>query len=577
MKWIRTKGLIALIVTVSVISVFLALAAGPLIKFVLESQLTSANKAEVNIEELGLSYWPLEMAIIGIQATDKEKPTSNIIEIDKALLAIKTESLLKRKIVITDMQLENIQFATQRKYKGEIELESKVEGQDENSITQAVQNAVASNNSLELPDINSLLEKTELTTPAAYENFENKVEETKKSWQEIDDFLADDEKWSVYKNKYYRLKSEYKNGNTRAKLKSLKKLKELNSQIKKELDVVREQKRKLKDDYEALNLVYKTAKKAPANDFSKLKSSYSLDSANIENITRLIFGDEIANYSHLAKKYYIKLKPYLESDEKKAELEIKRKKGRYINFEDRKPEPGFLIEKSGFTAVLPSGMFHGTALNITSDQSIQNNKTVIELEGKKLKHSKKEEINIVIDVRNKKSTELGFSYDIYERKLTNYKVSGGDTLPLLIEGSTLNLTSDIKLIKNTLAGKAKAKFNAVKFKSTRDVKGNSLPSMIAASLLKVNEFEIVATATGKVLKPKLKIASDIDNKINKQLKARFSQIKKEYESELKEGLKQRFADKTERFENAKSEVDGYNKRLDEKQEKIMGQLNKYKK
>lgn len=577
MKWIRAKGLIAILVTVSVISIFLALAVGPLIKFVLESQLTSVNKAEVNIEELELSYWPLELAIIGIQATDKEKPTSNIIEIDKVMLAIKLESLLKKKVVVTDMQLENLQFATQRQYKGEIERESEVEGQDENSITQSVKNAVASTNSLELPDINSLLEKAELTTPDAYENFEKKAEETKKSWQEIDNFLADDEKWNVYKNKYNLLKSEYKNGNTRTKLKALKKLKKLNTEIKKELSIVRDQKRKLKDDYAALNLMYKAAKKAPSNDFSKLKDSYSLDSANIENITRLIFGDEIANYSQLAKKYYIKIKPYLETDENKVELEIEREKGRYINFEDREPEPGFLIEKAEFTAKLPSGMFHGTALDITNDQSIQNNKTVIELEGKKLKHSEKEEIKLVIDVRNKKSTELNFSYDISERKLIDYKVSGGDTLPLLIESATLDLTSDVKLIKSTLTGKAKAKFNEVKFKSTRDIAGNSLPSMITASLLKVNKFEIDATATGKVLKPKLKIASDIDNKINKQLKAKLSQIKKEYEGELKEGLTKYFADKTERFEKSKSEVDGYKKRLDIKQEEIMAKLNKYKK
>jgi len=101
--------------------------------------------------------------------------------------------------------------------------------------------------------------------------------------------------------------------------------------------------------------------------------------------------------------------------------------------------------------------------------------------------------------------------------------------------------------------------------------------MIAASFLNINDFSIKALANGKVLKPKIKIKSDIDNKINKQLKARFSQIRKDYEKNLKDRLNQRYAGQRKKIETKMAAIEQYKKKLDDKRAALESKLNKYKK
>jgi len=573
MKLIRTKGLISLFIGLPLLIVLLVFLSGPLLKLILESQLGSLNGAEVNIENVDISYSPLTVTLSGLQATDKETPKKNIVSFDKALLEIKSESLLKGKFIISDMQLETVQFSTQRKQSGQVynKETAEQETQEKNN-----QQASFASGSLDVPDINELIDKADLKSPAAFKAFEEQADKTKKSWKEVEVFLEDKKKWDGYKQRYRQIKAEYKKGNTKKRLKALKKLKKLNKEIKFELKIFSQQRKQLKADYKNLKQAYKAAKNAPDDDLDIMKNSYSLNSDNLENISRLIFDDKITGYLVLAKKYYKKLQPYLESDEEEL-VAVERSQGKFVLFKDRDPEPDFLIEEASFSAHLPSGVFQGKATDIASDQAVQNKASLIQLRGEKLKHSKAEEIKLVLDVRNKKIPQVKFSYDIEARNISNYKVAGGDTLPLVMKSAQLDLNSEVNLIKNQVKGHLNSHFSHVSFASNKDTSGRSLSSIIAAAFLKVDAFKIDAYAHGKVLKPKLKIKSDIDNKINKLLKVRLNQIREEYALELKEKLKNRYADKLGKIENVMSGLDKYKKDLEAKQNALESKLNKYKK
>ena len=573
MKMIRTKGLLSLFIGLPLLLVVLMFISGPVVKLILESQLSSINGAEVNIDAVDISYWPFTMTLSDLQATDKESPEQNLIAVDKALLAIKSESLLKGKLVISDMKLENIQFSTARKSQGEV---FKNEATEVETTDPSNQKAGFVSGSLDIPDINDLMNKADLKSPAAFKAFEEEADKTKKSWHEVEVFLDDKKKWDAYKVRYRKIKAEYKKGNTKQRLKALKKLKSLNKEIKVELKTFSQQRKKLKTDFNNLKQTYKAAKDSPDNDLDTMKNSYSLNSNNLENISRLIFDDKITGYVSLAKKYYKKIQPYLES-EKEESVQTERSKGKYVLFEDHEPEPDFLIEDASFTARLPSGLFQGTATDIASNQKVQNKASVMQLKGDKLKHSKAEEMKLVVDVRDKKASIVKFSYDITARKISDYKVAGGDTLPLVMKSAQLDMSSEISLINNKLKGNLDSHFTHVNFISNKDTSGRSLSSIIAAAFLKVDRFKIDATANGKVLKPKLKIKSDIDNKINKQLKVRLNQIKKEYALELKAKLKQRYAGQLENVENIMSGINKYKKDLEDKQSALENKLNKYKK
>jgi len=573
MKDIRVKALLAFVISLSVIAVLSYLFAGTLLKWILQSQLTAANGAEVNIAEVKLGVSPLQLRITGIEVTDKETPKENLVEIDSAQVELSTGSLLKSKVIIRDLSIENIRFSTQRASAGKIVTEADDEGVEQQPLEKSEGVTTAS---LELPDIDRLMDNAGLQTPAVFDALDKKADAVKQSWAEMEAYLDDKKKWDSYNSRYEKIKADYKKGNTKARLKALKALKKLNKEIKKDLKTFSVQRKNLKNVYNELKAAYKKAKQTPDEDLNKIKNSYQLDGAGMENISRVLFGENITGYLVIAKKYYKKIQPYLETEETVI-MQVERQQGRYVHFKDFNPEPDFLVEKARFSAMLPSGEFVGSAKDITADQHKQNKPSVVKLSGKNLKHSEAEDISLTVDLRSKKERKLNFTYDISGRQINDYKVAAGDTLPLMMNTAQLDLKSNIKYQNKRINGIAEGKFTQVKFSSQRDTSGRNLASMIASSIEKVSDFNVDVRATGKALKPELKIKSDIDNKVNKQLKHRFKQIKTEYEKEIKEKFKQRYGDKIKSIEDKMASIDNYKLSLESSQDALKNKLSRYKK
>lgn len=578
MKVIRLKGLLSLLGFTGVLFIILFFFSGTIAKSIFESQLSELNSAEVNIESVEISYWPFNIVINSLEMTDKEKPETNFIELEKAVLAIDTDSLLKGNFVISELQADKIAFAGKRTRPGKVYVkkESASNEKAESAATEdASDKTVLPTTTLELPDINELMAKAGLESEPAFKLVEQKAEETKQSWNEINAWVEDKKKWKEYEDRYNALEKLVKKGNTKQKITALKDLKILNKEIKAEFKIFNENKKKLRTDYNELEKLYNQAKKLPASDYEKLKSSYSFDADNIGNISRLFFDDEISAYITMANNYYKKIKPYLSSDEENA-VKVARDKGKVIKFKDDNPEPGLLIKKAGFTAILPSGLFDGKAKDLSLDQTVNNKVSTIELNGSGLKHSKAEIIKAKFDFRNKDKSVVMISYDIEQRKIADYKIAGGKVLPLVMKTADLNLNAKAEIINGSINAVINNRFRHVGFNSNKDQSGNSLSAMIVSSMMKVEEFDVDANITGKFSKLKFKVKSDIDNKINKNLKIRVDQMKKEYEADLKKALYAKYQPDLDKIESSLSGIKKYKKALDEKQDDLEKKFSKAK-
>ncbi|MCK5335196.1 MAG: TIGR03545 family protein [Gammaproteobacteria bacterium] len=573
MSIIRVKGLLGLVtVTVLVVS-SLFLFSGTIVKSILQSQLSSANGAEVNIDRVEVGYWPFNIVVIGIQVTDRDQPELNLVAIEQASLEISTNSLLKGLFVANDLRLDEIVFSTQRGTPGEIYAEAEKKAKQTAPVDQKSDTGLAST-SFELPDINELMNKADLKTEAAFTAVDNQATLTKQNWIEIQTWLDDKKKWKAYETRYKELEKTIKKGSLKEKVKALKDLKQLRKEVKAEVKQFKQYQKKIKADIKSLDETYKHAKKAPAKDWEKLKSSYSIDTGNIGNISRLLFDDDIASYLVLANKYYKKIEPYIEEETK--DVPVERDRGRIIRFEDFDPEPAFLIKKAAFTTVLPSGMFEGEARNIGFEQHINQKPATIKLKAKQLNHSKAENISMLFDFRKKNQSVIEFFYDIKQRKIEQYKIASGKTLPLVMESALLDFEINAALINTKLNASIRSQFKEVAFSSQRKTTEKNMASMIAAAMLEVDHFDINAGITGTIKQPKLKIQSDLDTILNKHLKARFEQVKRDYELELKKKLNEKYADKIKKVEKSLSELNKYKQVLEKKQNELGKNLKKYK-
>ncbi|MCK4709065.1 MAG: AsmA family protein, partial [Gammaproteobacteria bacterium] len=175
--------MITLVIVLVVLFAGLFFFSGTVAKVILESQLTSSNGAEVNISAVEVSYLPLSIEINKIEMTDKDKPELNFIEIKKAIFELNTSSLFKGNFIINEMAVDKIEFSTARKNPGKVNIEEQAEDKDSNEAGSASDDESFSMSSLELPDIDELLNKADLETPKVFKAVEDKTDATEQSWK----------------------------------------------------------------------------------------------------------------------------------------------------------------------------------------------------------------------------------------------------------------------------------------------------------------------------------------------------------------------------------------------------------
>jgi uncharacterized protein (TIGR03546 family) len=119
-KYIRKAGVVLAIL---VVGGFLAAAhflQGTVIKERTAVALTSVNKAEADIDNLGISVLGGNVAVSGVQLTDPKNPQQNQLSIGKMEAKASIYDLLLGKVVIDKMELSEVRFNQARKTPGTV-------------------------------------------------------------------------------------------------------------------------------------------------------------------------------------------------------------------------------------------------------------------------------------------------------------------------------------------------------------------------------------------------------------------------------------------------------------------------
>jgi uncharacterized protein (TIGR03546 family) len=119
-KYIRKVGVVLALL---VVAGFLAAAhflSDTVIKNYAVQSLTSANKAEADIDDLGISVLGGSVAVNGVQLTDPKKPEQNQLAIAKMETAASMYDLLLGKLVVNKVEISEVRFGQARKTPGTV-------------------------------------------------------------------------------------------------------------------------------------------------------------------------------------------------------------------------------------------------------------------------------------------------------------------------------------------------------------------------------------------------------------------------------------------------------------------------
>ncbi len=550
MKAIRWGGLIAFVVLTAIV-VAAAFFSGAVLKPVLESKFTEMNGAKVDIDAVNISYSPFALEINDIQIADPSEPMINTAQIEQVRLLLSFGRMLMGQLVIDDASIIGVRVETPRDESGQI-IESAAQGSSDATEEEASFDVPG----FDFPDIDELLAKNPLQSEILLDKLNKDLAEIDVQWKTTKDGLPDSAKMDSYEKRFNKIKKDAK-GNTAQKLAAIKAAKALTKEVKADAAKVKKAKTEFSDDIRHVNKSIKNVKAAPAKDLKGIKSKYSLDGAGAENVSRMLFGDEVASYLAMARKWYTRVEPYLSSDgeEEQAEPVVERGKGVDVVFEEHDPRPDFYVAKSSITADLPRGQFEGEINNISSDQSINKKPMRFKLQGVNMVGKESEVLSGKFNYVDKSNSFTKINYALSKMQIDQLTISRSSQLPLEMKAALMTSKINARLQKGVLKGVAKNQFRQVDFDA-----GSS--SMFASAFEGVKAFYIDARFSGAIGDLSVKIDSDLDNQLGKQLKAQFAQKKKQFEDKLKARIDEKIKEPMARIEEKKKKLDAIKQRAD---------------
>lgn len=559
MKAIRWGGLITFIVLAGIVAA-VALFSGVILKPVLESKFTEMNGAKVDIDAINIGYAPFALEIDNIQITDPSEPMINTAQIEQVRFELSFGRLLMGQLVIDDASIDGIRVETPRKESGKVT----------ETATDKVGEAATEEESLDVPgfdfpDIDELLAKEPLQAEILLDKLNKDLAEIDKQWKATKQGLPDSDKLASYEDRFKKIKQSSK-GNAAQKLAAIKDAKALIKEIKADADKVKQAKAQFSGDIKHINKSIKEVKAAPSKDIERIKGKYSLDGAGAENVARMLFGDEVATYLAMARKWYARIEPYLGSDEEEAiEPVIERGKGIDVVFEEYDPKPDFYVQVASITAELPRGQFEGEVTDISSDQNVNKKPMRFKLQGVNMVGKESEAISGEFNYVDKANSYADINYALSKAQIDQMTISRSSQLPLDMKTALMTTNVDARLQRGVLKGDANTQFRQVDFEV-----GST--SMFASAFDGVEAFDIDAKFSGAIDDLSIQIDSDLDNQLGKQLKAQFAQKQQKFESDLKARIDEKISGPMARVDAKKKELDAIKQRVDDTEKQLQDKI-----
>jgi len=334
-----------------------------------------------------------------------------------------------------------------------------------------------------------------------------------------------------------------------AKSKDARKLLALAKQIKgykKKLEVQKKALQNLKKEYMAdqkrVKALLAAIKRAPKEDYNKLRSTYSLDSSGGINLFGLLFSQKIAGYLHQARGYYAQVEPYLQSDEDAKEELVPRGKGRWVRFPQYVPSPDLWIARTALSGAKSGYTFEGVINDISDNQKALGRPLtfIIDSDGERVRglHLEGEDNRLgdeVIDT-------LSFNTESFVMKQM-------DMNKMKVSDAKIGFEGNLRLVNNkTITGKTDIAFYEAKIKLVGV--GGRGAEVMNDTLAEIDSFGANVDVEGDWKLPSVHVSFNIDKMLSKAFKKvmakEIAKYKKELELLLNEKAKEQLVKLSEK-------------------------------
>lgn len=356
---------------------------------------TQGNGAEVNVASVNTSFLRGSFDLHGLQVTDKERPTHNMLEIENIHFKYLWDALLRMKFVVDDASINNIQISKPRKSPGRVvppepakpskmdAIQLEVIAQVKNKYSKNVLSDVVT--LLEGGDYKDQIEKLrgDLKSEARINAMMIDVNTKKQFWDTKVKTLSDTSKLKEIDSEV-QLISKQKNILEQAK--GIKKLNDLLKDVNQQYKDVQLASKQLKAEVNAVSEYPKEIEKLVKEDIASLKNRFSVPQIDFKDMAMHLFAGQFAEYIVKARKYQALAKQYIpEKKEKDEVIPPKRSEGKNYQFPVTTGYPLFWLKRAAIssqgTADTYSGNVSGELTNVTTSPKTVGKPIILDVKG----------------------------------------------------------------------------------------------------------------------------------------------------------------------------------------------------
>ena len=488
--------------------------------------------AKVELDDAEFRFSPLGIQLTRLQVTNPDQPLQNILDIRKISFNMDGLNLLRRKVLINEMQVEGLSLNTARAKSGAIKQASKPVEQADSQKKQ--------DQGLDLPDItipnaDEILAREEIKTVKQAETYQQDVKTSQDKWNKIRDGLPGDKRATEYKQRLDKIK-QADTRDIKQLATAIRDLNSLKKDIQADINFIDTSRNQISADLKRLNSGLTELKGSPDKEYNRLLNKYSTSATGIGNISQLLFGSEAKKYTTMALGWYKKLEPWLAYvDFSGAEpTPQERHKGRDMRFREYHPVPDFLISKIKLSVETTRGNFTGQIIDITNEQNITGIPTTLRFTGNKMPAVDSILLTGKFDRIKAGNAKDQLNFTMRNYQLDKYRLIDQKDMVIFLDQAQ----SDIKLVAQRHNQKIQADFKSHihSIKYNNKASGNELAMMFLSSINQTRDFNIYGNLRGTLDKYSTHVSSDLDKRLNANMKQHMNRRLAGFKKQLKDKI-----------------------------------------
>jgi uncharacterized protein (TIGR03545 family) len=480
LKCIRPWGLLVFVAAVAVVAGGWLLFVDGAVRCMIERTGTRLVGANVELDRADLTLFPAGLTLTGLKITNPEEPMKNAVEAGRIAFLIDGPNLLRRKVIVEEMDVTGVKLNTPRKTSGALSGKKTPDTKAERFLTKKP----IALPSFKVPDVSEILKNEKLASLELIESLKGEIAGERGAWRSRLDGLPDKEKMEEYKRRFEKIRSSGGGGgDIGAMLGGATELVSLQKDLKKDLDGLKEAGGELDNLVKSFEKRVSEASRAPQEDLRRILKKYSVSTEGLANVSRLLLGPRAGEWTSRALRWQERLKPLIERAARKtgdrggkggeggeggAEVvRPVRGRGEYVRFKEKHPLPDLLIRKSRVSIEVPAGLITGQILNLTPDQFVLGKPLTFAFAGQDLKGLKSVKLTGALDHTRPDSPENTARFNVTGYRLVDFDLAEVEDMRLKIDSSLADLSADVSLKGRSIRAGIKAGLGALTGRAAR--------------------------------------------------------------------------------------------------------------